>query len=180
MPLYYLNINSQKKEFFIEAGTVRESLHIASRSEFVRFKAYFGQQQFSRRYKTIDKGKASPELKLMMDWLPADMVLRRLYEHQLHTITFTLEFDSGIIVVGTHNREIIVTFMDEDRLQSILDAFAVSQFIRSSLINNPGVLYQTNNRSERFRSEGYFRSIWSWIEQETLESVVKEVPANMN
>lgn len=180
MPLYYLNTQSQKKEFFTDAGTIREALLIAGRSEFVRFKAYYGQQELSRRYKVIDKGKASPELKLMMDWLPGDMVLRRLYEHQLHTRTFTLEFDSGIVVQGTPNREIVVTFPNEDRLHCILDAFAVRQFMRSALINNPGILYQANSRSERFTSEGYFKSIWAWIEQDAFESVVKNVAANMN
>ncbi len=180
MPLYYLNLQSQKKEFFTDAGTIREALLIAGRSEFVRLTSYRGRQEFSNRYKTIDKGKASPELKLSMDWLPADMVLRRLYEHQLITSSFTLEFDSGIIVVGTPNREIVVTFPNEDRIYSIFEAFCIRQFIRGPLLNNPGLLYQTNQRSERYSSEGYFKSIWMWIEQDAFESVVKNVTINLN
>lgn len=180
MPLYYLNTQSPKKEFFTDAGTIRESLLMAERSEFVRLKSYYGQQDLKRRYKTINKGVACPELKLMMDWMPADMVLRRLYEHQLYTSSFTMEFDSGILVVGTPNREIIVTFPTEDRLYSVFEAFAVRQFIRGPLINNPGILYQANCRSERYISEGYFKSIWQWIEQDGFESTVKNVTMNLN
>lgn len=180
MPLYYLNTQSQKKEFFTDAGTMSEALLIAGRSEFVRLKSYYGRQELSNRYKTIQKGKASSELKLMMDWLPADLVLRRLYEHQLVTSSFTLEFDSGILAVGTPNREIVVTFPNEEKIHSIFEAFCVRQFIRGPLLKNPGILYQTNGRSERYSSEGYFKSIWAWIEQDVFESVVKNVGVNMN
>jgi hypothetical protein len=180
MPLYYLNTQLQKKEFFTDVGTIREALLMAESLELVRLKSYYGQQDLKRRYKTINKGVASPELKLMMDWMPADMILRRLYEHQLHTSSFTLEFDSGILIVGTPNREIIVTFPTEDRMYSVFDAFAVSSFIRGPLLNNPGVLYQVNGRSERMTSEGYFKSIWEWIDQKDFESAVKNVPVNLN
>lgn len=70
MPLYYLNMQQKEKEFFTDAGSISEALLIARPIEFVRLKSYYGRNDLKNRYKTINKGIASPELKLLMDWLP--------------------------------------------------------------------------------------------------------------
>lgn len=180
MPLYYLNIQSRKMEFFTDAGSIREALLMMDNTELVRFKSYYGKQDLRHRYKTINKGVASPELKLMMDWMPADMVLGRLYDNRLHTRKFILESDYGTIIEGTTNGEIIITFLSEDRLDDIFNAFGVPHFVISELFNNPGTLMYVNNRSKRIQKEGHFKSIREWIEQDVIESVVKDAAVNLN
>jgi len=180
MPLYYLNIESTKKEFFTDAGTIREVLLMMDNMELVRLKSYYGQQDLKRRYKTINKGVASPELKLLLDWMPADMVLSRMYDNRLHTRKFLLESDYGTIIEGTTNGEIIITFGSEDRLDALFSAFGVPHFVRSELLNNPCTLIYANNRSKRIQNEGYFKSIREWVEQDVVESVVKNTTVNLN
>jgi hypothetical protein len=144
MPLYYLNTQSPKKEFFTDAGTIREALLMAENMELVRLKSYYGQQDLKHRYKTIKNGVASPELMLMLDWMPADMILSRLYDNRLHTKKFILETDYGTTIEGTPNGEIIVTFGSEDRLSAIFNSFAVPHFVREELLTNPGMLIHAN------------------------------------
>lgn len=161
-------------EFFTDAGTIREALLMAEKMELVRLKSYYGRQDLRNRYKTIKNGVASSELKLMLDWMPADMVLSRLYDNRLFTRSFFLETDYGTTVEGTTNGEIIVTFGSEDRMDAIFDAFAVPHFVRAELLNNPGTLLQANRRGEKIQREGYFKSIWLWIDQYKLEEGLKK------
>lgn len=167
-------------EFYTDAGTIREALLTMDNMELVRFKSYYGQQDLRHRYKTINKGVASPELKLMLDWMPADIVLSRLYDNRLHTRKFLLESDYGTIIESTVNGEIIITFLSEDRLDDIFKAFGVPHFVRSELLNNQCALMYANNRGNRIQSEGHFKSIREWIEQDVVESVVKNVEVNLN
>lgn len=180
MPLYYLNTQFSEKEFFTDAGTIREALILAGSSKLVRLIAYSGQIEFSEEKQSIKNGLASEKLQPLLNWLPADIILSKLYEMQLFTCTFMLEFSSGIIVEGNCNREIIVTFPNEDSLYSILDTFRVPWFFRETLIANPGFLYLVNTRSELSRNDGYFKSIRIFLDQLIYESVLREVNLNMN
>ncbi|MGB3948567.1 MAG: hypothetical protein WBM13_11325 [Bacteroidia bacterium] len=156
-------------EFYYDNGNIRSVLTIAKPTEFVRFTYFLGMDDFTKRPKTIYNNKVSSELRLMADWLPADMMWRRLLDNHLFVQEFTLEFDSGMIADFRTPQDLIITFKDKDKVRVILDAFSVHYRARAPLLAKPGSLYSVNQRTGSYSFVGYFKTIRIWLKQHVFE-----------
>ncbi len=179
MPIYYLKTISSLKEFYTDDGNIRDVLKIARTTEFVRLIHYMGSCEFSGRKKTIYNGKSHPDLKLMTDWMLADMVLRRLMDQHLFTEVFTLEFDSGMKAECNANGELIILFQQQ-RTEDILKTLNVPISIHTALINNPGSLYFASKGCSMSQYMGFQKSIRHWTKRTLLEPTPNVLPEKIS
>ena len=168
MPLYYLNTSGEQQTFYTDEGSLRNTLAIARGSEYARFTYYLGKDEFTGRRKHITASRVHPDLKLVTDWLPPDLVLKHVLNKHLHTIEFRLEFDSKVVAVMTHHGELIVT-MPFGKTDSVLSAFNVPPGVHALLLSSPGTMYSTVKRTGQFFTLGHFITIQDWFNMNPLE-----------
>lgn len=174
MPLFYLNTRSKPYEFYCDNADLRSVLNIAKPDEFVKFTYFLGIDDFTKRPKTIYHNKVSPELSQLADWLPADMVWRRILDNHLFAQEFTLEFNDGMTAEYKATREVIISFRSLDSVSLIVDAFAIHYSARADLLIEPGSLFQVNQRTGQSSFVGHFKKIRIWLQQDILEAKFKK------
>ncbi len=169
MPNFYLNTESNLKEFYTDNGNLRDVLLLARPVEFVRFTYLMGVDDVSKRHKVIYNNKISSGLHLLKDWLPADLAWKRILSEHIHVNEFTVEFDSGIIAECRSPQELIITFKNKDEAHRILDAFRIHHRARAPLLAQPGSLFSVNQRTGHFEFIGFFKTIRLWLKLHRLE-----------
>jgi hypothetical protein len=182
MPLYYLNTRSKPYEFYCDTADLRSVLNIARPDEFVKFTYFSGIDDLTKRPKIIYQNKVSSELNQLTDWLPADMVWRRILDNHLFAHEFILEFNDGMTAEYKATREVIISFRSLDSVSLILDAFAIHHSAKAALLTEPGSLFQVNQRTGEYAFTGYFKKIRIWLKQDILEAKFKKgfYTSNMN
>ncbi|MBL7889707.1 MAG: hypothetical protein JNL24_09145 [Bacteroidia bacterium] len=169
MPLFYLNTESNLKEFYTDNGNLRDVLLLAKPVEFVRFTYLMGVDDIDKRHKTIYNNKTSSGLHLLRDWLPADLALKRILNEHLHVYEFIVEFDSGIVADFRSPQELIITYKNKEETDRILEAFHVHLRARAALLRQPGSLYNVNQRTGSFALQGVFKTIHLWLKLDIFE-----------
>lgn len=182
MPFYYLNTAKSVKEFYTDFGSLRDVLKIARKTELVKVNYLMSFEEFTKKPRTIYNGKSDPDVKIFMDWMPADLVLRFFLDKHIHAVEFRIEFSSGIIAECTAPKDLIVYFNQDDRIIDIFDAFVVPYKVRPALLTEPGSLFATVQRTGEHRFYGYFKSIKLWLRQNKFDKLKYAAfyPTNIN
>jgi hypothetical protein len=180
MPNFYLNTESNLKEFYTDNGNLRDVLLLARPVEFVRFTYLMGVDDVSKRHKVIYNNKISSGLHLLKDWLPADLAWKRILSEHIHVNEFTVEFDSGIIAECRSPQELTITFKNKDDAHRILDAFRIHHRARAPLLAQPGSLFSVNQRTGHFEFIGFFKTIRLWLRQDFMERRISKSLLEVN
>lgn len=182
MPLYYLNTDLTTKEFYTDSGTLRDVLKLAKGGELVRINYFLGYNEFTKKHLTIYHHKVSSDVKILKDWLPADLVLRFILDKHVHVQEFALEFHSGITVQCSKPSDLIIHFKEKKTIHAIFKAFSVPPKIQAPLITEPGSLFFTVQRTGEHRFYGYFKNISLWLNKIKLDKISYSAfyPTNMN
>ena len=180
MPLYYFNPAPTLKEFYTDAFNMRHVLGLAGANGHAKFKSLYGSDLLTGKTLLIHKRKISSSLKIISEWLPAEMVLRRILDLHLNAKEFILEFDNGMIATCTALGDLVIRYKDEGLEENIFSALDIPIATCGILLCNPGALYFANRRVEQELYMGHFKSVDLMFQQKALENKITVVFEKIN
>jgi hypothetical protein len=169
MPLYYLNTTESLKEFYTDEVNLTRLLKLDGRNGFARFKSFHGSDLLTGKTLLITKRKTSPSLKIISEWLPTEMVLRRILDFHLDAKSFELEFSNGMIAISTSYGDLVIRCRDEDQYDDIFLALDVPMSVCGLLLCNPCSLYFSSPRLRQELLMGHFKNIDALFQLRALE-----------
>jgi len=182
MPIYYLNCNGTKNEFYTDNGSLIDALRIASSDDLVKFTYIMGHQVITGKKHSVYMGKASADMEMFLDWLTPDIAIRLLMQKLIHVEEFTLKINHDVFIQCKSPHDFIVHFTDESTLQNLCKALGIPKQVQAAMLLQPGSLFSAVQRTGQYSFVGYFKSIHLWLNQHRFEKIKHQgfFQSNMN